>query len=140
MSPFASLLHEMRTQRGLRQFELAEMIGYEKSYLSSLEIGTKGPPTPEFVERLIATLKLEAEEQSRLYAAVQASQRKIVLEPNSPAETYWLLSDLRERIDALHPAQIKMIRDFLRLPDLLQKKPFEPTRKCKKGGKEEARM
>ncbi len=139
MSPFASLLHEMRTQRGLRQFELAEMLGYEKSYISSLEIGTKGPPTQEFVEKLIATLELEAEEQRFLYAAFNASQRKFVLEPDSPAETYWLVSELRERIDALHPVQIKMIRDLLRMPDLLQKKPFEP-RRLKRGRKEEARM
>lgn len=140
MSPFASLLHEMRTQRGLRQFELAEMLGYEKSYISSLEIGTKGPPTQEFVEKLITTLELEAEEQRFLYAAFDASQRKFVLEPDSPAETYWLISELRERIDALHPVQIKMIRDLLRMPDLLQKKPFEPTRRLKKCRKEEARM
>lgn len=140
MSPFASLLHEMRTQRGLRQFELAEMLSYEKSYISSLEIGTKGPPTREFVEKLITTLELEAEEQRFLYAAFNASQRKFVLEPDSPAETYWLISELRERIDALHPVQIKMIRDLLRMPDLLQKKPFEPTRRLKKGRKEEAIM
>lgn len=140
MSPFASLLHEMRTQRGLRQFELAEMLGYEKSYISSLEIGTKGPPTQEFVEKLIATLELEAEEQRFLYAAFNASQRKFVLEPDSPAETYWLISELRERIDALHPVQIKMIRDLLRMPDLLQKKPFEPTRRLKRGRNQGVRM
>lgn len=140
MSPFASLLHEMRTHRGLRQFELAEMMGYEKSYISSLEIGTKGPPTREFIEKLVSTLELEAEEQRSLYAAFNASQRKFVLEPDCPAETYWLISELRERIDALHPAQVKMIRDLLRMPDLLQKKPFEPTRQLKKGRKEGVRM
>lgn len=140
MSPFASLLNEMRKQRGLRQFELAELLGYEKSYISSLEIGTKGPPTQEFIEKLISTLQLDAEEQTFLYAAFNASQRKFVLEPDSPAETYWLISELRERIDALHPVQIKMIRDLLRMPDLLQKKPFEPTRRLKRDRNEEARM
>lgn len=140
MSPFASLLHEIRTQRGLRQFELAEMMGYEKSYISSLEIGTKGPPTLEFVERLVTTLQLDAEEQRTVLAAYKASERKLVLGLNSSAEIYWLVSELRDHIDALHPAQIRMFRDLLKMPDLLQTKPIELSLRFEKGRKEEARM
>lgn len=140
MSPFASLLNEMRTQRGLRQFELAEMMGYEKSYISSLEIGKKGPPTRDFVEKLVTTLELDVEEQRAVLAAYKASERKLVLELNSPAEIYWLLSELRDHIDALHPAQIRMFRDLLKMPDLLQTKPIEPGLRFEKGRKEEARM
>ncbi|PKO71562.1 MAG: XRE family transcriptional regulator [Betaproteobacteria bacterium HGW-Betaproteobacteria-14] len=140
MNPFACLLHETRTQCGLRQNELAEKMGYEKSYISSLEIGTKGPPTREFVEKLIATLGIEAEEQKLLYEVFEASQRKIVLDLDSPAEAYWMLKELRESIHTLHPVVIKTIRDLLQMQNLLQKHNIEPVRRLKKGRKEEARM
>lgn len=39
-------------RHGVRQVELAERIGYEQSYISALEAGAKGPPTPEFIDRL----------------------------------------------------------------------------------------
>ena len=50
MSPFSHFLHELRLRHQIRQSELAELLGYEQSYISALEIGAKGPPTEEFVE------------------------------------------------------------------------------------------
>ena len=45
MSPFSQLLAETRRRHGLRQIDLAELLGYEQTYLSALEVGAKGPPT-----------------------------------------------------------------------------------------------
>jgi predicted transcriptional regulator len=45
MSPFSHFLHELRLQHQIRQSELAELLGYEQSYISALEVGIKGPPT-----------------------------------------------------------------------------------------------
>lgn len=56
MSPFARQLHELRLRHGIRQNELAELIGYDQTYISALEVGLKGPPTPEFVDKVVATL------------------------------------------------------------------------------------
>jgi predicted transcriptional regulator len=47
MSPFASALHSIRMQHGICQTVLADMIGYEQTYISALEVGKKGPPTQE---------------------------------------------------------------------------------------------
>lgn len=58
MSPFAHLLHNLQMRHNIRQSELAERLGYEQSYISALEIGLKGPPGPDFVDRLIAALEL----------------------------------------------------------------------------------
>ena len=52
MSPFSRYLVDLRRRLGVRQGELADLLGYDQSYLSALEIGQKGPPTPEFVDRL----------------------------------------------------------------------------------------
>ncbi|PYE26357.1 helix-turn-helix protein [Paraburkholderia silvatlantica] len=58
MSPFSILLHEFRLRCNLRQSDLAERLGYEQSYLSSLEVGRKGRPTREFVLKLVEALNL----------------------------------------------------------------------------------
>lgn len=116
MSPFASQLKTYRIGRGLRQSELAELVGYEQSYVSALEIGIKGPPTKEFVEHLIDVLKLSREEQETLCEAVAASQRKISVPYEAPTEVYWLCHKLRQQIDQLHPVQIELIQTALNLP------------------------
>lgn len=115
-------------------------MGYEQTYISALEVGSKGPPTAEFVEKLIATLELGAEEQARLIEAADASQRKLILEIDSSSDTYWMLKELREQIQFLHPAQIKMIRDVLQLPETLKERTIEPVHRLKRRRSEEARM
>jgi transcriptional regulator with XRE-family HTH domain len=119
MSPFSHYLHRLRLDRELRQSELAELLGYEQSYISALEVGSKGPPTLEFISKLVEKLRLSATDQQALQDAVAASERKLVLEGDSPQDVYWMLKELRDQVDALHPMQIKMIRQVLCLKDCL---------------------
>lgn len=116
MSPFSDLLKSLRLSRELRQSELAALIGYEQSYLSALELGIKGPPTNEFVERLVTVLRLTEVEQIPLMESVAASNRKIQVPPEAPPEVFWLCHKLRQQIDHLHPAQITLISTALDLP------------------------
>jgi transcriptional regulator with XRE-family HTH domain len=116
MSPFSQQLKSHRIRCGLRQKELAELVGYEQSYVSALELGFKGPPTDEFVKKLIGVLKLSLEEQQTLNEAVAASQRKFNIPTDAPAEVYWLCHKLRQQIDRLHPVQIELIETALSLP------------------------
>ena len=51
-------------RHGMRQGDLAEAMGYEQTYISALEIGSKGPPTDEFIERAIKALQLGDAEQA----------------------------------------------------------------------------
>lgn len=116
MSPFSIDLRNLRDHEELTQSELAARVGYEQSYVSALEVGTKGPPTPEFVERLIECLALDEEWQRRLWESYAASQRKFVLPLRASTEVYRLCHELRLQIEHLHPAQIELIRFALRLP------------------------
>lgn len=88
MSPFARQLHELRLRHGIRQNELAELIGYDQTYISALEVGLKGPPTPEFVDKVVATLPLTPAEQEELRTAAKASDRKLVLDPDAHPDVY----------------------------------------------------
>ena len=139
MSPFSESLHSIRVRHGLRQVELAKLVGYEQSYISALEVGLKGPPTDEFVERLAAAVSLTKEEQDALRDAAQASQRKLVIEPDAPADIYRLLCDLRDGIKNLTPAQVRVIREVLALGCNMHES-REPARRLKRRTNMEAPM
>ena len=91
------------------------MLGYEQSYLSALELGSKGPPTPEFVDRLVVALKLNDDETAKLKEAVEASQRKIQIPFDASPSVYFLFHELRQQIDSLHPCQVEAMLAILRL-------------------------
>lgn len=140
MSPFAHYLHELRLKHGIRQTELAELLGYEQSYISALEIGTKGPPTPEFLAKLARAFEMDDPERRELEQIAEASQRKLALDTESPQGLYWMLYELRQHVDKLHPAQVQMIRDILKLKGSLMHSEPEPLRRIKRRRREEATM
>lgn len=129
MSPISAALHELRNAFGLRQAELANLLGYEQSYISALEIGTKGPPPPEFVNRLIGKLNLDPDWQTQLWDSLEYSQRKIVLPPEAPEAVYRLLNEFRQKFERLHPDQIELIRIALKLPQSLAVESPRPIRR-----------
>ena len=128
-------------RHNVRQVELAELLGYEQSYISALEVGLKGPPAQEFIERLKAALPLSSTEQQELLTAVDASQRKLVLDSDTPQDVYWLLKELREAVQQLSPVHVRMIRDVLSLRAAVVSAGFvEPTPRLKRRTKEVATM
>jgi transcriptional regulator with XRE-family HTH domain len=140
MSPFSYFLHELRLRHQIRQSELADLLGYEQSYISALEVGAKGPPTDEFVGRLIAALNIPPSEQQKIRHIAAASQRKLALPLDSPQDVYWMLQSLREQLDSLHPVQIKIIQDALSLKGSLVDRHPEELRRVKRRRREEATM
>lgn len=140
MSPFARYLHDLRLRHGIRQSELAELVGYEQSYISALETGIKGPPNDEFVGKLVVSLEISEAEQETLREAIAASQRKLLLDPESSEEMFLLFKELREQIHVLHPVQIKMIRDALALKRSLAEWQPEPVRRIRRRRSTEAAM
>lgn len=132
MSPFAHFLHALRMTRKIRQSDLAEMTGYEQSYISAVEVGLKSPPTPEFVEKLIAVLDLTPSQAQVAREEAAASQRKLVLDSDCPQDVYRLLKALRERVDRLHPKQVSMICSILEMSDVLPARPPELQRRMRR--------
>jgi len=120
MSPFSTYLRTLRRARGLRQIELAHMLGYEASYLSALERSQKGPPRKKFIERLIRGLKLDAAEQAALSQALEASRRQISLPAHADEQEYVLLHQLEPQLGRLHPLQIELIKLVLSIPEKLE--------------------
>lgn len=116
MSPFAVHLKNLRLSRGLKQKELALVLGYEPSYLSALERSEKGPPKEDFIRRLIKGLSLDEIEQADLQRALKHSRRQVSIPPRASEEEYGLIHELEPQLGQLTPLQIHLIKLALRLP------------------------
>ncbi|MDR3430040.1 helix-turn-helix transcriptional regulator [Silvimonas sp.] len=115
MNPFSRHLQQLRSCSGLRQSELAALVGYEQSYLSALEAGVKGPPTAEFVSRLSLALQLTESQINELQDIVEASQRRYVLPVDCSEEVFYLFRELRTCLPGLPTDEAKLLTGFLRL-------------------------
>lgn len=115
MSPFSKLVGDLRKSRGIRQSKLAEAIGYEQSYLSALESGTKGSPSKRFILKMNEALKLNTDEQQQVERALLKSSRKFILPINASESLYEFCYELRVSAHHMHPKQIEMMTNVLRL-------------------------
>jgi transcriptional regulator with XRE-family HTH domain len=129
MSPFAHFLHGLRKARQIRQCDLAEMLGYDQSYVSALEVGLKSPPPQEFVDRLINVLSLTADEAARARREAEASNRRLVLDVQAPQDLYRMIDALRERMGRLQPEHIHTICAILKMSDAVPARQPEVTRR-----------
>jgi transcriptional regulator with XRE-family HTH domain len=137
-SPFSVFLKNIRLRNSQRQSEMAEILGYEQAYLSAVELGTK-PPSQEFLNRLSATY-LNDRDQSEMMQEMQESKRRYVLPVEVPTETYRLCSELWGKIDRLHPAQIKAMRELLKLDELMANTRIVSSERIRRRAKEEPKM
>jgi len=140
MSPFSRVLRDLRMRHGLRQGDFAAAIGYEQTYISALELGVKGPPTDEFVSSVLNALPLAESERAELLSAARASDRKIVLDHDTSESVFWMFSELREHLDALHPAQISTIRAVVAMRESLAEPPKKEIQRPRRRSKKEAAM
>jgi hypothetical protein len=62
------------------------------------------------------------------------------LDANSPQDVYWLLKELREQMNGLHPVQIQLIRQALEIRDSLAKREPEQARRLRRRRREVVAM
>jgi transcriptional regulator with XRE-family HTH domain len=130
MSPFSKFLRDLRTSRGLKQSEFAMLLGYEQSYLSSLERGIKGLPRRAFVNRLIRELELNCEEIAELERTFSVSERRFTLATNASPEEYQLWAKLKSLSGRLDPARVQLIIAVLELPRASPRHDEYVSRQC----------
>ena len=135
LSPFSRLLSELRRRHGLLQKDLAELVGIEQTYLSALETGIKGPPTPDFVARLQKALNLDANAIKALEEAVDNSQRKMSLSADAPEEVFEVFNEFRRQLDTIHPSQLQLFRMALALKGDLNEGQFNEIPRIKRRSK-----
>lgn len=119
MSPFAVKLKQIREARGIKQKDLAHQLGYEPSYLSALERSEKGPPSQDFIRRLVSSLGLTECEQAELGKTIQFSRRQISLPTSASEEEYEFLHLLEPNLGQLRPQQLQLMKLILFAPPSL---------------------
>jgi transcriptional regulator with XRE-family HTH domain len=112
-SPFAMKFRELRYQRGMRQHELADRMGFKRSYVSALENDLKNAPTEEFLEAACSALQLSESEANALRQAHLASQRRYAVPEDVSPETFEFIAELFARLDTLNAEGVKALRQML---------------------------
>lgn len=120
MSPFSILIRELRTTSGLKQIEFAQRLGVEQSYVSAIEVGKKGPPSSDFIGKLVQAFDLDENWKCRLQDALELSQRRFELPKGTSTEAYRIFNGLRKQLYDLHPAQVELIEYALKLPEVIK--------------------
>lgn len=118
MSPFAEALRQLRFARGVRQYELADRVGCERSYISGLEIDTKQAPGMAFVDKVCKVLELDDAESAALHLARRKSQRRYSIPSDSPKEAFEVIHELFMRLDRLSALQLEGLMTILLLGDM----------------------
>lgn len=117
MSPFAEALRTLRFQLGLRQQEVSDLAGCDRSYLSALENDLKSAPTAAFLDALIGALQLPEAEANDLRRARERSRRSYAMPVDAPAATYDFVYDLFSKLDRLSAKELKALRAVLEIGD-----------------------
>lgn len=64
---FGSEIQRLRKQKGLKQYELAEKLGFKSAYLCDIENGRRKPQSNKFIENVCEVLELTDKERKHLY-------------------------------------------------------------------------
>ena len=118
MSPFADALRQLRFARGMRQQELADRVGCERSYVSAIENDIKQAPAAAFVDRVCSVLELGEVESTVLHQARQRSRRRYSLPAEAPKEAYEFASEFFSRMERLSALQLQGLMTILQLGDV----------------------
>lgn len=64
---FGKEIKNLREQKGLKQYELAEKLGFKAAYLCDIENGRRKPQSNKFIENVCEVLELTDKERKHLY-------------------------------------------------------------------------
>ena len=102
MTPFGAKVRALRDGRGVTQKAMASALGVSAAYLSALEHGQRGRPSPAMVRQICAYFGLMWDDADQLKRLAQISHPRIVVDTGglSPKATE-LANLLAERIGTL---------------------------------------
>jgi transcriptional regulator with XRE-family HTH domain len=115
MSPFSIFLRQVREGRGLRQKDVAELLGYEQSYLSAVENGLKGIPRDEFIQQFTKKLQLSEDEVAAMRIALADSRRTLNIPVSAKVAEFRLAHQFERVLGNLSEKQIQFLELALEL-------------------------
>ena len=110
MTPFGDRLRQLRRQRGISLKTMAADLHLSSAYLSALEHGHRGRPSPGLVMQILGYFNVIWDEAEELKELARLSHPKVTLDTAglSPAATL-LANKLAARIGALTEEELALL-------------------------------
>ena len=114
MTPFGQRVRELRRRKGVSQKRMAADLQISAAYLSALEHGRRGRPSPILVDQICAYFGIIWDEADELRRLGRLSHPRVVIDTAglSPEATE-LANRLAERIAGLPSASVQRLLDEL---------------------------
>jgi transcriptional regulator with XRE-family HTH domain len=114
MTPFGEKMRQLRRQRGITLKQMAADLHLSQAYLSALEHGNRGRPSPGLVMQILGYFNVIWDEAEELKSLAHLSHPKITLDTAglSPAATM-LANRLAERIGDLSEEKLQALLGLL---------------------------
>lgn len=124
MTPFGARLRDLRRRRGITLKQLAGALELSPAYLSALEHGHRGLPTPALIVQICEYFNLIWDDYEEMHRLARLSHPRVVVDTRglSPAATE-LANIMAERIAALDDTTIAAIRRALEEAPALLRRP-----------------
>lgn len=122
MTPFGDKIRELRRKRGITLKQLAGALELSPAYLSALEHGHRGLPTPALIVQICEYFNLIWDDYEEMHRLARLSHPRVVVDTRGLAPAATELANLMaERIGALDDATITAIRRRLEaVPSVLR--------------------
>lgn len=117
MTPFGAKLRALRKARGLTLKQMAAALALSPAYLSALEHGQRGRPTPALVVQICEYFHLIWDDYEEMHRLARLSHPRIVVDTRgmAPAATE-VANLLAERIRELDEPALDSLAAVLRTP------------------------
>ena len=111
MTPFGEKIRELRRRRGITLKQLAGALELSPAYLSALEHGHRGLPTPALIVQICEYFNLIWDDYEEMHRLARLSHPRVVVDTRGLAPAATELANLMaERIGALDEATIAAVR------------------------------
>ncbi|MTJ84276.1 MAG: helix-turn-helix transcriptional regulator [Telmatospirillum sp.] len=113
MTPFGRKMRELRSERGLTLKRMAEDLHLSAAYLSALEHGRRGRPSPGLVMQILGYFNVIWDEAEEIKQLADLSHPRVTIDTAGLSPTATLLANtLQQRIASLPEERL---RDLLSL-------------------------
>jgi transcriptional regulator with XRE-family HTH domain len=115
VTPFGTRIRELRTRQNVTLTEMANALQLSPAYLSALEHGHRGRPSPGLVQQICGYFNLAWDEVDEIKRLAQLSHPKVTVDTAGlDPEATELANLLAERIAGLSDDQLTRMLNIIR--------------------------
>ena len=115
MTPFGAKIRVLREEKNITLTGMAEALQLSPAYLSALEHGHRGRPSPVLVQQICGFFNIIWDEADELKSLARLSHPRVTVDTSGLTPNATEVANLlAEKIGNLSPEQLDRLRDFLR--------------------------